>query len=318
MDPATLTLATAYGLDLVLGDPRWLPHPVRGLGWAIRRGEQMLRKWILNEVWAGWLLVIGITGGTYCIVKTILWSAGMISPWVAVGCEIALLYACLSTKDLAVESWPVYRTLKQKNLPEARAKVSRIVGRDTGSLSEVEVVRATVETIGESLMDGIIAPLFYAVMGGVPLACLYKAVNTLDSMVGYRSARYVKFGKAAALVDTWLNLIPARITAWLIAVAAWGIGFDGWESIRVTYRDAWDSGQNSWIPEAAMAGALGVQCGGTNFYQMVPVETPLLGDPKRPCEAEVIPQAIRLMYACSLTGAVTAVMTRWCVWRVAG
>jgi adenosylcobinamide-phosphate synthase len=314
MDALAVKLSLAYGLDLVMGDPRWLPHPVRGLGWAIQRGEQMLRKWIRNEIWAGWLLVLGLTAGTFGLVKALLWSAEAFSLWVAVGCEIALLYACLSTKDLAVESWPVYRALKEKRLPEARAKVSLIVGRDTESLSEAEVVRATVETIGESLMDGIIAPLFYAVMGGVPLACVYKAVNTLDSMVGYRSARYVKFGKAAAQVDTWMNLIPARMTAWLIAFAAWGIGFNGWESIRVTFRDAWARGQNSWIPEAAMAGALEVQCGGTNFYNKVAVETPRLGNPNRPCETEVIPKAIRLMYACSLLGVVTAVIVRWGVW----
>ncbi|MBI3332618.1 MAG: cobalamin biosynthesis protein CobD [Candidatus Omnitrophica bacterium] len=316
MDSAALTLALAYTLDLGLGDPRWLPHPVRGLGWTIQRGERLLRERIENEAWAGWLLVGGILLGTFGLVEGLLWGAGRISPWLACGVEIGLLYACLSTKDLAVESRPVYRALKAGDLPQARAKVGLIVGRDTGSLSAQEVVRATVETIGESAMDGIIAPLFYAAIGGVPLACLYKAVNTLDSMVGYRSTRYLRFGRAAARIDSWMNFIPARITAFLIAAGAQMVGFSGRESFRVFRRDAWSRGENSWIPEAALGGALGVRLGGINFYQGKGVEAPRLGDPRRPMDPEVIPEAIRIMVACSLLGFLAALIVRLGIGRL--
>jgi len=306
-----VTLALAYLLDLMVGDPRWLPHPVRALGWAISRGENLLRAWLKNERMAGWLLVIGVILGTLGLVVALLFSAAQFSPWLGRGVEVVLLYACLSTRDLAVESWPVYRALQSGNLSQARAKVAMIVGRDTQDLSESEVVRATVETVGESTMDGIIAPLFYAAIGGVALACVYKAVNTLDSMVGYRSARYLKFGRGAARVDSWMNALPARITGFLIALAACLIGFSGRESLRVLFRDAWDRRENSWMPEAAFAGALGVRLGGINLYQGKAVQVPYLGDFKRPLRPGVILEAIRLMVACSLMGFLAAILVRW-------
>ena len=313
MAPAGLTLALAYALDLSFGDPRWLPHPVRGLGWVIQRGEIFLRSFVRSEKGAGWLLLIGVVLGTFGLAQALRWGAYQLSPWFGFGVEVAFLYACLSTKDLAVESWPVYQALKAGDLPGARAKVAMIVGRDTEDLSEPEVVRATVETIGESAMDGIIAPLFYAVIGGAGLACLYKAVNTLDSMVGYRSARYLKFGQPTAQVDSWMNAVPARITSWLIAASAVLIGFSGRESLRVLYRDAWSRRENSWLPEAAMAGALGVQLGGINFYQGKKVEVPFLGDPDQPLESGKIPQAIRLMWVSSLLGFLAVMGVRWLV-----
>ncbi len=315
MDAPAVTLALAYTLDLSLGDPRWFPHPVRGLGWVIQRGEAVLRASIENEQWAGWLLLMGILLGTFGLVQTLLWTASQVSQWLGHGVAVILLYTCLSTKDLAVESRPVFQALRSGHLAEARAKVAMIVGRDTDRLSESEVVRATVETIGESTMDGIVAPLFYAVIGGIPLACVYKAVNTLDSMVGYRSQRYLKFGRAAARVDSWMNAIPARITGWLIAAASPFVGFSGRESLKTLYRDAWAKGENSWLPEAAMAGALGVQLGGINFYQGKQVGVPRLGFSHRSLEPEVILQAIRLMMACSLLSFLVAIGVRCAVGR---
>lgn len=311
MFPAGLTLCLAYALDLSLGDPRWLPHPVRGLGWVIERGESLLRSLVRSEGKAGWLLLIGVVLGTFGLVQTLRWGAYQLSPWFGFGVEAAFLYTCLSTKDLAVESRPVYQALKAGDLARARAKVAMIVGRDTEDLSEPEVVRAAVETIGESAMDGVIAPLFYAAIGGVGLACVYKAVNTLDSMVGFRSARYLKFGQPTARVDSWMNAVPARITAWLIAAAAALIGLSARESLRILYRDAWSRGENSWLPEAAMAGALGVRLGGRNFYQGKEVEAPLLGDPRRALEPERISQAIRLMWVCSFLGFLAAMGVQW-------
>ncbi len=311
MDLAPLTLSCAYGLDLILGDPQWLPHPVRWLGWAIRQGEDRLRRWIRNEALAGWWLLVGIGGGTYVFVQILLWAAASVSPWARQAVEVGLLFFCLSTRDLAVESRPVYRALKGGRLPEARSKVAMIVGRDTNDLDEQEVVRATVETIGESAMDGIIAPLFYAMIGGAPLCCLYKAVNTLDSMVGYRSARYLKFGRAAARVDTWMNWIPARLTAGILALAAPWVGLSFRGALRAVFRDVLNRQENSLIPEAAIAGALGVRVGGINRYQGVEVMTPLMGDPNHPLGAEVIPQAIRLMIVASFIGFAAVLAVRW-------
>ena len=310
MDSFSVTLASAYLLDLAIGDPRWLPHPVRGMGWAIDRGERWVRARLQDEKLAGGILVALIAGGTWLAAKGLLWAAGRISDWAVPLTEMALLYVCLSTRDLAVESWPVYRALKGNNLPEARRKVSLIVGRDTENLNEKEVVRAAVETIGESAMDGIVAPLFYAAIGGAPLACLYKAVNTLDSMVGYRSARYLRFGSVAAAVDRAMNWIPARLTAFFLSMAAQILHRSGGRSLLAMRRDGLPTRENSFIAEAAIAGALGIQLGGTNYYQGKPTEAPPLGDPLRELRPERISESIRLMYLCSILAALCAVAVR--------
>lgn len=301
------TLGCAYLLDLAVGDPRWLPHPVRGLGWVIQNGEAWLRARVRDELWAGRLLVAGIMIGTWLVVHGVLWAASLVSPWVLHAVQVAILYTCLSTRDLAVESWPVYRALKDGNLPEARRHVSMIVGRDTQALDEREVSRATVETIAESIMDGIVAPLFYAAIGGVPLCCVYKAVNTLDSMVGYRSARYIRFGRAAAILDRWMNVAPARLTAGLIRLAGRLLGFGAGVERPADPRIR---EENSFIAEAAMGEALGVRLGGVNVYQGKPVDTPLMGEEKRPLNRERIPETIRVMYAASFLAAALALGTR--------
>ena len=307
----TLTLASAYLLDLAVGDPRWLPHPVRGLGWAISRGEQAVRARLRNEVIAGGLLVFAIAAGAWGLAHGALWAAGRFSPWLTGAVEIALIYSCLSTKDLAVESWPVYRALKAGNLPEARAKVAMIVGRETGNLNEPEIVRATAETIGESVMDGIIAPLFYAVLGGAPLAFLYKAVNTLDSMIGYRSARYIRFGRIAAWTDRAMNWIPAWLTALFLAWAGQILWGSGRRSLRAARRDGAPTRENSFIAESAIAGAIGVRLGGVNIYQGKEVPTPWMGEEIKPLEPERIADSIRAMYLSSFLAAAVALAVRW-------
>ncbi|MDO8730024.1 MAG: adenosylcobinamide-phosphate synthase CbiB [Candidatus Omnitrophota bacterium] len=313
MDPFTLKLASAYLLDLAVGDPRWLPHPVRGLGWAISRGERTARAWVKNEVIAGGLLVLAIVAGTWLLVHGVLWAAGRLSPWLAGVAEIVLIYSCLSTKDLAVESWPVYRALKRGDLPEARAKVAMIVGRDPANLDEPEVVRAAVETIGESVMDGIIAPLFYVVLGGAPLACLYKAVNTLDSMIGYRSARYIRFGRIAAWTDRAMNWIPAWLTTLFLAWAGQLLWGSGRRSLQAARRDGAPTRENSFIAESAIAGAIGARLGGVNVYQGKEVPTPWMGEALKPLDPERIADAIRVMYLASVLAAAVAVAIRWMV-----
>ena len=309
----TLTLASAYLLDLAVGDPRWLPHPVRGLGWAISRGERVVRARIRNEVVAGGLLVLAIAAGAWWLAQGLIGGAGRLSPWLGWAAGVALLFACFSTKDLAVESWPVYRALKKGDLAGARAKVAMIVGRDTGNLSEPEVVRAAVETIGESVMDGIIAPLFYAVIGGAPLAVLYKAVNTLDSMIGYRSARYIRFGKIAAWTDRVMNWIPAWFTALFLAWAGQILWGSGRRSMRAARRDGAPTRENSFIAEAAIAGAIGVRLGGMNVYQGKEVPTPWMGEEIKPLEPERIADAVRVMYLASLLGVGVALSARWMI-----
>ena len=296
------TLALAYGTDLLLGDPRWFPHPVRAMGLAIQWGERMLRRLVPWERLAGILLVAGVVGVSYTGASWILRAATAHAIWLGCCLAVVLLFSCLSTRDLAIESRRVLQALEVDDLPLARRQLARIVGRDTDRLDEPEIVRATLETVAESTMDGILSPLFYFVLGGVPLAIAYKAVNTLDSMVGHRSARYLRFGWAAAKVDTWANWLPARWSAVVFTVAAWLCGSRARESWRHAWRDGGGGPvPNAGIPEAALAGALGVRLGGVNWYQGQAVQMPSMGHAARPLEPQRIVEAIRLMYAASMT-----------------
>jgi len=293
-------LILAYGLDLVVGDPRWMPHPVRWMGYAIDRGERFLRRWILGEYIAGGLLVFFVVGGSFGLSWFLIKSCFSLWHPLGLAVSIFLLFACISTKDLDVESREVFTALVRKDLPLARHKVAMIVGRDTGHLMERDIIRATVETVAENTVDGIISPLFFALIGGVPLAVAYRAVNTLDAMIGHKTERYFKFGFVAAKVDDWANFMPAHLSGVLFPLAAGLRGF----SLRGSWESAWRDGfytshPNSGVPEAAMAGALGVQLGGMNSYMGMPVPTPLLGQPLRALEAHCIKEAITVMYVCS-------------------
>lgn len=312
MNSLMLNLSAAYFLDLIFGDPQWFPHPVRAIGFMIDRGEKVMRKICRSEVVGGALLSIGVILLTFYAVRSLLLSLGHYSFILFRTVEIFLLYSCLSTKDLAVESREVQDALQSGNLAAARQKLSRIVGRDTGNLDEKEIVRGAVETVAENAVDGIIAPLFYALIGGAPLAMAYKAVNTLDSMIGHRNEKYIRFGRFAAAIDRWANWIPARISGFLFPAAAAMTGF----SVIKAYRTAWECGalagaSNSAVPEGAMAGALGVQLGGINFYQGQPVETPRMGYPERTLSIETISEAIRMMYAASVLFAAAGVGFRF-------
>ncbi|MBI3323099.1 MAG: cobalamin biosynthesis protein CobD [Candidatus Omnitrophica bacterium] len=317
MDPLSLKLIWAYALDLAVGDPRWLPHPVRGLGWVIRRGERLLRRLVRSERWAGAMLTAAVLLGAWWTVKLTLGAAAEASRELAWAVEVALLYACISTRDLAVESWPVYRALCREDLDEARRQVRMIVGRDTARLDEREITRGAVETIAESTMDGIVAPLFYAALGGAPLCWLYKAANTLDSMVGYRSARYIRFGRAAAAVDRWMNAVPAWLTALLISGAGGLRGFRAGGGLKALL-DVRIQEENSFITEAAMAGVLGVRLGGVNVYEGKSVTTPPMGIPHRRLGKERIPEAIRVMYGASVLAVAFAVLLRLFMARLTG
>ncbi|MCL4491434.1 MAG: adenosylcobinamide-phosphate synthase CbiB [Nitrospirae bacterium] len=290
-------LGLAFLVDLAIGDPRWLPHPVRLIGSAISATERMLRAFFKTpsrEKLAGGLLVLFITIPAFLITALICGLPGMFSnPVAALFGTVALIYLTSTTiavHELIGSARLVIRAVRGKSIEEARHKLSMLVGRDTNNLSYEDILRATTETLAENLSDGIIAPVFYLATGGLPLAMTYKAINTLDSMVGYKNDTYRYFGWAAARLDDIANYIPARITGLLIAVSVFFLAlFTGSgnpiaatrSSLAVMARDGRKhTSPNSGIPEAAMAGALGIRMGGPSTYGGIPVNKPFIGDSK--------------------------------------
>lgn len=299
-------LLGAVLLDLIAGDPRWLPHPVVLIGRLIRWMEGLLRRSMTNERLAGVLLLLVVvsvsSGSAYLLMK----AASMIHPLAGDLAGIAIGYTCLAARSLHLESARVAEALAQGDLPAARSALAMIVGRDTEGLEEPEIWRGAVETVAENSSDGVIAPLFYLMLGGPVLAIAYKAVNTLDSMVGYKSDRYIYFGWASARFDDLCNWLPSRITGWLMVVAAPLTGLSAKNTIRIMLRDGRNhSSPNSGIPEAAAAGALGVRLGGTNRYSGKDVVKPTIGEPLNTLDLRAWNGAVRLMY-CSEGVLVTA------------
>lgn len=294
--PLPVVLA-AMLLDWLLGDPRWLPHPVVGIGRLIAGLERLLRRMVANERLAGMLLVLLTVGFTTTCGWGLLRGAQLLHPWAGTVVAALLGWTCLAARSLHQESRRVADALANGDLPAARHWLSRIVGRDTVELGEPELWRGTVETVAENSSDGVIAPLLCLLLGGPLLALAYKAVNTLDSMVGYKNERYLRFGWAAARLDDLVNWLPARLTGLLMVLAAPLAGLSAGGAWRIMRRDGRrHSSPNAGIPEAAAAGALGVQLGGTNVYFGQPVAKPTLGDPLRPLDRTAWHGAVRLMY----------------------
>jgi adenosylcobinamide-phosphate synthase len=295
LDPVILLAAVT--LDLILGDPRWLPHPVIGIGRLITTMERLLRRLFRNERLGGILLLIGVVGVTSLLSLLLLHGVHAVSPYLAGALAAIMAWTCLAARSLHGESKLVADRLTAGDLEGARYYLSRIVGRDTADLDEPEIWRALVETVAENSSDGIIAPLLYLMIGGPVLGLAYKAVNTLDSMVGYKNERYLRFGWASARFDDLANWLPARLTGLLMVGAAPFVGLSAVGAFRMMLRDgANHSSPNSGIPEAATAGALGVRLGGTNCYFGQPVEKPTIGDPLRDLSSKAYQGAIRLMY----------------------
>jgi adenosylcobinamide-phosphate synthase len=293
----TAIVLAAVLLDLLLGDPRWLPHPVVLIGRLIAALEKGLRRIVQNERVGGVLLLVLTVGITCGVVLVVIKGAYAASPYVGFAVAVLLSWTCLAARSLHLESRLVADALARGELTEARGCLSFIVGRDTEGLDAPEIWRATVETVAENTSDGVIAPLFYLILGGPPLALAYKAVNTLDSMVGYRNERYLRFGWASARCDDLLNFIPARLTGLLMVAVAPLIGLSARAAWRVMRRDGRNhSSPNSGIPEAAAAGALGVRLGGTNIYSGVSVTKPTIGEPMQPLSLTAYQGAVRLMY----------------------
>lgn len=309
--PFWLIITCAYIIDLIFGDPPWLPHPVRAIGAIINCLEDGLRKAMQNKKLAGIILVGCVVLGVWGLTYLLLHLAGQIHPYLRQVCTLILIFTTLAIKDLKVESMRVFHALEKKQLDLARIKLGMIVGRDTANLDNQQIVRATVETVAESIVDGIIAPLFYAVIGGAPLAVAYKAISTLDSMVGYCNQRYAVFGWAAAKLDDLANFIPARIGAVFLPLAAIISGNNGIGAVKIMCRDyRKHPSPNSGIAEAAVAGALGVQLGGMNYYNGLASPKPLIGDNNRMLIEVDIKKSINISYICSLLVLLTGVTVR--------
>lgn len=304
-----LALAAGFVLDLIFGDPRWLYHPVCLIGKAIAVLEKIIRavfpKTEKGELAGGVVEVILICllcGGIPFLILYFLYPA---FPAAGFALEMFWCYQLLATKSLKSESMKVYDRLKNGTLEEARYAVSMIVGRDTQELSETGVTKAAVETVAENASDGIIAPMFYMALGGIPLMFLYKGINTMDSMLGYKNDRYLYFGRCAAKLDDVVNYIPARISGWLMVAATVVTGLDTKNAAKIYRRDRRNhASPNSAQTEAAMAGALRVQVAGNAYYFGKLYEKPTIGDAIRPVEKEDIKRANNLLYATCILGAV--------------
>lgn len=314
-------IVLGFFLDRILGDPQWMWHPVRLLGsliaflekrlyprdkMAVSPGRQMARGAVLT------VLVCAVTATSSWL---FLWGAGKISSAASFLLSTVLCYFLFAAKSLETESMKVYEALKEDDLSKARRAVSMIVGRDTDRLDSFGVAKAAVETVAENTSDGVIAPLFYMAVGGPVLGWLYKAVNTMDSMVGYKNDRYLYFGRPAAKLDDLVNLIPSRISAGLMILAAFFLGFDWKNAVRIFRRDRFcHASPNSAQTEAVCAGALNVMLAGDAWYFGKRYEKKTIGDDLRPVEPEDIKRANRLLRwtaALAVLGAAAVLFLMW-------
>ena len=310
-----LAVLGGFVLDAVFGDPAWLPHPVVLMGKCISKLEKTLRarfpKTQQGELLAGAVLAFCLPVGTFLLTSAVCLLAAKISPWLGLAVQMFWCGQALAAKGLVQESRNVYNELVKPDLPAARKAVSRIVGRDTENLTAEGVTKAAVETVAENASDGVIAPLLYMMLGGAPLALTYKAINTMDSMVGYKNETYLYFGRAAAKLDDVANYIPSRLAALLWAAAAALTGNDAKGAWRIWRRDRRNhASPNSAQTESACAGALGVQLAGPAYYFGEYYPKPTIGDALRPIEPQDILRADRMMYAASILALVLGLVIR--------
>lgn len=301
---------SAYALDLIVGDPRWYPHPVVIMGKGIRCLERVIRTYFSRgHLKTGgvilWFVVILIT---YFVTWGILMAFFKVHWILGVVVTVILASQTLAVRSLFQESKVVVDHLNAGSIEDARKGLSMIVGRDTENLDEEGILRAVVETVSENLSDGVIAPMFYLLLGGVPLAMTYKAVNTLDSMIGYKSDRYRDIGHFSARMDDIFNWIPARMTGFIVVIASFLLGLNGKNAWRIMRRDCSNHpSPNSGIPEAAMAGALGVELAGPMSYFGKMMEKPTIGDRIKSIDSRDIKTVWAIMFSSS------ALMSLFCI-----
>lgn len=306
-----IVIVAAFLLDMICGDPHWLWHPVQGIGLIIKYVEAFLRRVFrinaereadkIRKRVAGVIMVILVIAISLVPVCLILYLAGRINRYVRLGVEIIICYQMLAARSLCVESMKVYYALRDGTIEDARTAVSMIVGRDTASLNEEGVTKAAVETVAENTSDGVIAPLFYMALFGVYGAFVYKAINTMDSMTGYKNDHYIYFGTCAAKLDDIANFIPARLGALLMVAASYLTGLDGKGAWRIFKRDRYNhASPNSAQSEAVCAGALSVELAGDAYYFGKLYKKKTIGDHIRDICPEDIRRANKLMYVTSI------------------
>lgn len=294
-----LAWGIAYLLDYWLGDPPRWPHPVRWIGNLISLTQRAVRKVCRTEralKVGGGILWFIVVGSTWLLCWGLLHVAGLIHPWLSWVLEVWMIYTVLAARSLSDAALDVFHALKNGTLAESREKLSWIVGRDTSQLERPQITRAVVETVAENTVDGVIAPLFFLLLGGAPLAMAYKAINTLDSMVGYKNEKYRAIGYVSARVDDFANFIPARLSWLLLSLAAGILRLDFRRALRIGWRDRYQhSSPNCAWSEATAAGALGIRLGGPNVYFGERVEKPWIGDERREIELDDITHTLHLM-----------------------
>jgi len=306
-------LIAAFGLDLLLGDPRRLPHPVKLMGRFALTLEAPLRRWIANARIAGIAAAMLVVGSAGLITWAAIRGAAMEHPFAGDAVSILLLYTTFAARDLLRHSQRVYQALQAGDIQGAREAAAMLVGRDTKDLDERGVSRAAVESVAENLIDGVTAPIFFAALGGPVAAMMYKAVSTLDSTFGYKTERYLFFGWASARLDDAANCLPARLTVPFIAAAAAVSGLRPFGALRVCLRDGRKHpSPNSGLGEAAVAGALGVQLGGLNYYDGEPEEGALMGDPVRQLDRRSILSANILVFVTAVLFLLACVLAILC------
>ena len=309
-------LLSAFLLDLAAGDPRWFPHPVVLMGKFISKSESLLwtgkaSRDLISGIAVSLALLALAVGATWALLDPLTF----LPPLVAFVLTAGLASTTLATRGLLDAITRIETPLRLGNLVEARENLGHIVGRDTSALNEDKVLRASLESLAENTSDGIVAPLFYLFLGGIPLAMAYKAVNTLDSMIGYRTERYFYFGKFAARLDDMANFIPARLTALLMVIATLLVKLNAGPALRVLRRDhANHLSPNAGYPEATLAGALGIRLGGPSVYFGKEVWKPTMGDDIKPVNIEMLKEARSLCLVTAILSLVTFVListVRW-------
>lgn len=312
-------LCVGFVLDLLWGDPRWLPHPVVLLGHLISGLEKLVRRVAgadANNLMAGgFFLVLVVCSVAFCVPYFLLAWLHRVAPWLAWCVEAFLCFQIFATRSLADAAREVYKSLTQsENLDAAREKLSYIVGRDTRELSKTEIIKAAIETVAENTSDGVIAPLFYLLLGGVPLGMFYKAVNTMDSMLAYRTADYLYIGRCAAKLDDAANFLPARLSAFLLLLAVKLMNLNVAQAWQIFRRDRYNHlSPNSAQTESVVAGALQLQLGGGHYYfgEFVPKKT--IGEAGREPEPRDILRTNQLLYTTAVAGLVLGSLISWLV-----
>ena len=304
MTISLVALVMGYILDLIFGDPYWMPHPVRFIGNLISILEKVIRRFMTKtkrgEYIGGIIFTVMVVSISMVIPLVIILIAKTINKYLALIVESFMCYQILATKSLKVESMKVYDELAKNDLPSARKAVSMIVGRDTKDLTFSGVAKAAVETVAENTSDGIIAPMIFIAIGGAPMGFFYKAINTMDSMVGYKNEKYMNFGRFAAKLDDVVNYLPARISAYQMILSSFFLRYDYKNAFKIYKRDRYNhASPNSAQTESVCAGALDVQLAGNAYYFGKLYEKPTIGDDIREINYDDIKKANRLLYCTS-------------------